>query len=487
MTLAHTSLGTLRGIQTRTGSAWLGVPYAQPPVGMLRFRAPAPAEPWQGERDATRFAPAAPQFAPDSPVAEPMVKKVGTSEDCLYLNIWSPAADSARRPVLFWIHGGAFMMGTGATYDGAELSAIGDIVVVTINYRLGALGFVNFRDLWNDDRFDSNVGLLDQIAALRWVRDHIAAFGGDPARVTIAGESAGAVSVSLLTLVEEARPLFRAAIAQSGSVSLVGGAERSRMYAEMYARGLGVHRDSAEKLFALSPDRFTAVHAGVALAHRDGITTKPILDGRLLPATSHELFTRPTAPVPMLLGSNRDEATLFALLQLMPTTWEALEPTLRQRLPADRIAGLLAAYSRDYRGALRLSGDATFTIPMVHFADRHARHAPTWKYRFDWATPAFGGQLGAMHALELFLMWMDPERRGVQMVLGGVPSAELRALADRMKRYWVTFVRELDPGPGWPRYDARRSTLVFDLDDKIVDDPEVDRRIAWDGLDGVDD
>jgi para-nitrobenzyl esterase len=117
MTLAHTSLGTLRGIQTRSGSAWLGVPYAKPPVGMLRFRAPAPVEPWHGERDATRFAPAAPQFASESPVAEPMVKKVGTSEDCLYLNVWSPAADNARRPVLFWIHGGAFMMGTGATYD----------------------------------------------------------------------------------------------------------------------------------------------------------------------------------------------------------------------------------------------------------------------------------------------------------------------------------------------------------------------------------
>jgi para-nitrobenzyl esterase len=486
MTLAQTSLGTLRGISTGSGSAWLGVPYAQPPVGTLRFRAPAPVQPWHGERDATRFAPAAPQFMADSPVAEPMIKKVGTSEDCLYLNIWSPAADAARRPVLFWIHGGAFMMGTGATYDGSELAALGDIVVVTINYRLGALGFVDFRDLFGDDRFDANVGLLDQLAALRWVRDHIAAFGGDPARVTIAGESAGSVSVSLLMLIAEARPLFRGAIAQSGTVSLVGSAARGKALAELYAQALGIAADTAERLFAMPAERLTAVHQTVMMANRGSVTTRPILDGRLLP-TARELFAADTGSAPLLLGSNRDEATLFALLQLVPTTWDALEPTLRQRLPADRVDGLLAAYPRDYRGALRLSGDATFTIPMVHFADRHAKHAPTWMYRFDWATPAFGGQLGAMHALELFLMWMSPERRGVQMVLGGVPSAELRALADRMKRYWIAFVRDLDPGPGWPRYDARRSTLVFDLADKIVDDPEGERRVAWDGLDGLDD
>src|SRR5262249_18197245 len=155
-----------------------------------------------------------------------MVKKVGTSEDCLYLNVWSPAADAARRPVLVWIHGGACMMGTGATYNGADLAAMGDIVVVTINYRLGVLGFVPFGSLLGDDRFADNVGMLDQIAALQWVRAHTAAFGGDPDRVTVAGESAGALAVSLLMLDE--RPLFRGAIAQSGTITLAAGPERGR-------------------------------------------------------------------------------------------------------------------------------------------------------------------------------------------------------------------------------------------------------------------
>src|SRR5262249_51858422 len=156
----------LRGVRAGAVTAWLGVPYAHPPVGALRFRAPQPVEPWLGVRDAKQVSQCAPQLTGDTPVAEPMVKKLGTSEGCPYLNVWSPAPDGARRPVLVWIHGGACMMGTGATYDGAELAAMGDIVVVTINYRLGVLGFVPFGGLWGDDRFDDNCGIRDQIAAL---------------------------------------------------------------------------------------------------------------------------------------------------------------------------------------------------------------------------------------------------------------------------------------------------------------------------------
>jgi len=164
MELAELALGKLRGVRTREVTAWLGVPYAKPPLGALRLRAPQPPEPWTGERPATQFAAAAPQLNSQSPVAEPMVKRVGVSEDCLYLNVWSPAPDGARRPVLVWIHGGGFMMGTGATYDGAELAALGDLVVVTINYRLGALGFAAFGGIFGD-RFDDNCAISSRRCA----------------------------------------------------------------------------------------------------------------------------------------------------------------------------------------------------------------------------------------------------------------------------------------------------------------------------------
>ncbi len=486
MDIADTSLGQLRGTRTGGGgarpvTAWLGVPYARPPIGPLRLRAPVAPEPWTGVRDATRYGHAAPQLATDSPVAEPMVGKCGTSEDCLYLNVWSPAPDGAHRPVLVWIHGGAFMMGTGATYNGAELAAMGDIVVVTINYRLGVLGFVGFGALF--DGFDDNVGLLDQQAALAWVRDHIAAFGGDPDRVTVAGESAGAVAVSLLML--GARPLFRGAIAQSGAVSLIAGPEAGRTNARRYADALGVTAATADRLREIPVDQLVAAHQRVMLSNLDTVTSRPYLDGKVLPATIGELFGHPLADVPLLLGSNHDEATLFALIKMMPTDRTGVEELVRKRLPADRVGPVLAAYAPDRAGALLLARDAVFTMPMIRLAERH--HAPTWMYRFDWPTPAFGGVLGAMHALEIFLMWMDPQRRGTQVVLGGPPSPELLALADRMKRYWIAFVRDGDPGASWPRYDTRtRTTKLFHLEDKLVDDPEGARRAAWHDIDTLD-
>ncbi len=476
MEVARSALGELRGVRGRAVTAWLGVPYALPPVGALRLRAPLPIEPWHGERPAVQFAAAAPQLGSSSPVAEPMVKRVGTSEDCLYLNVWSPSTEG-RRPVLVWIHGGGFMMGTGATYDGAELAELGDIVVVTINYRLAALGFVGFGTLFGE--VDDNVGLRDQLAALRWVRDHIAAFGGDPERVTVAGESAGSISLSLLMMMKE--PLFHGAIAQSGTISLAASAAHAAEVARLYADELRV--TSAAQLRELPVERFTEAHEAVMRRTVGTLPSRPYLDGKLLPATPSELFATRAASVPLLLGSNHDEATLFALLRILPVERGELEPMLRARLPAERAERVLAAYGTDRAGGLLLSRDAIFTMPMIHFADRHRVHAPTWMYRFDWPTPAFGGHLGAMHALEVFLMWMDPERRGVQMVLGGPPSAAVRALALRMKQHWVRFVRDGDPG--WPRYDAARTTKIFNLEDRLANDPEGARRLAWDGLDDL--
>jgi para-nitrobenzyl esterase len=494
MSVITTRHGRLRGLALGPVTAWLGVPYAAPPVGDLRFRAPQPVTPWTGERDATRFGHAAPQLSPETPLAEAMVKKNGTSDDCLTLNVWAPAAaatDGRPRPVLMWIHGGAFMMGTGATYDGAELAALGDVVIVTINYRLGLFGFVALGALWDDPRFDANVGLLDVVAALRWVRDHVADFGGDPAQVTLAGESAGATAAELLLIAPATRGLFRAVISQSSAATLLATRERAVTLAGRYADALGITRATADQLFARPLPELMAVHQRVMLANLGTVTTRPYLDGGLLPADEAALRAAPTPAVPLLLGSNADEATLFVLLKMLPTERGPLAGALRRRLP-DHAVAILDAYPDDRPGTMQLARDALFTMPMVHLADRHSAHSPTWMYRFDWPTPAFGGQLGAMHALELFLMWMDVDRRGVQLVLGGPPSPALRALAGRMKRRWLSFVRTLDPGDpeapddAWPRYDATtRATRVFHLEDRVALDPEAPRRQAWAGADAL--
>ena len=235
-----TPSGRLSGTRRRGRVVFRGIPYAQPPVGALRFRAPLPVKPWSGEREAVRFGPSAPQVGAENPLVRRFVgSPAGQSEDCLYLNVWTPALDARRRPVLVFIHGGAFLMGSGASalYDGSRLAARGDAVVVTLNYRLGALGSLALRDvLPGGELVDSNLGLRDQTAALAWVRESIAAFGGDPENVTVFGESAGVMSIGALLGAPEARRLFRRAILQSGAAHNVSSHTYARRVAELFLK-----------------------------------------------------------------------------------------------------------------------------------------------------------------------------------------------------------------------------------------------------------
>lgn len=474
--------GEIEGRRRGGVISWLGVPYAEAPVGPLRFRPPQPARPWTGVRPADRFAGAALQGKSLGGSAKELGSAVG--EDCLYLNVYAPAAartDGVTRPVLVWIHGGAYTSGSGALYDGAPLAELGDIVVVSVNYRLGVFGFVDLAAAVDAD-VASNLGLRDQIAALEWVRDNVAAFGGDPGRVTVAGESAGSVSVSMLTCASAARPLFRAAIMQSGSYSLIHGPEVRQEIARSYARRLGLGRGDGDRLWQLPAEQFAAAQQVVNRTTPGTVPASPWFDGDVVPDSLAAAQEAVRPDLPLLAGHNHDEVTLFQRLpgDIMPTRRTDLVNRLRADLGWDRAAAILEHYPSSAAGTQALGTDFNFALPTLHFAERHSEAGgPTYFYRFDAAVPL----IGATHASELAYLWQWTG--AVALVLRGRLTPARKELGARMRRHWVTFVREGHPGPDWPTFELpERAVQVFSPDgDRVERDPSSDRRQAWAGHD----
>ena len=474
--LADTVAGPVAGTVADGVRRWLGVPYAK----AQRFAAPERPQPWTGTRPAVALAPQCPQTFGGRGAAK--LKPPHFAEDCLALNVWAPEAGAAgAKPVFVWIHGGAFVAGGSDPYDGAALAKLGDMVVVTINYRLGVLGFVNFGEALGLPDIPSNLGLRDQIAALEWVRDNIAAFGGDPERVTIAGESAGSMSVSLLMLCRKAWPLFHGAIMQSGAVSLIHDRANSLRIARRYAQLLDLNQGDLERLRTLDLARLLEVQGRIGQEERNGIPAAPCFDGDLLPGTLAQAHAQPTAPTPLLAGSNRDEIRLFEVMpgDILPTKREDLDALVRSQLPAEHAERLLAAYPRTTAGRRALATDLTFGAPTRNFAERHARSQPTWFYRFDYAHPL----VGATHGLDIAFLWLE---RGLaaSLVRGGPLSGRRRALADRIKTHWAHFTRHGRPESDWPAYTAQtRQVRLFNLEDQMVGDPDAERFRAWGGRD----
>ncbi len=467
--------GQLAGRRRGSIHQWLGVPYAAPPVGDRRFRAPAPVVPWEGVRPTTRLGHAATQ---GGSLTAPLKKLGGVSEDCLYLNVYAPATPGPPRPVLVWIHGGSFTSGAGGLYDGSQLAELGDLVVVTINYRLGVLGFVDLASVTDAD-VPSNLGLRDQIAALEWVRDNIAAFGGDPDRVTVAGESAGSISLALLTTAERTRGLFRAAILQSGSYTLIHGPEVSREVAHRYAAELGLGADAGTRLRTLPVEQLLAAQVTVAKAVRSTLPSAPWFDGDLVPASVEAARALPRPEVALLAGHTHDEISLFQLLpgDIMPTTRATIAARLREALGATHAEAILAAYPTSLAGTRALGTDTNFALATQGYADRHqAAGGSAHFYRFDAAVPVFG----ATHASELPYLWGWTGLSAV--LLRGRLTPERDALGSRLRRRWVRFVTDLDPGDDWPAYADDRATMVFDpAGDHVELDPSRDRRTFWAG------
>ncbi len=500
--VVQTVQGRVDGIEHGKHQSFLGIPYARPPVGELRFRAPEPAESWSGVRDASEFAASAPQAASATPG---MAASGPQDEDCLYLNVYTPSADGGVRPVLFWIHGGGFTLGSGSEplYDGGPLAERGDVVVVTIHYRLGALGYLYLGghdgDAWGAT---ANAGQLDQVLALTWVRDNIAAFGGDPLNVTIFGQSAGASAVASLLAMPAAKGLFHRAILESGSGARLAGEAAGSRLAGALLEELGLESADAGVLQGVSVEAIIEAQGAAAAKLRgaaDGASFGPVVDGKTLPRPPHDIVRDGGASaIPIIVGSNRDEMKQFNAMDRnrSPIDDGPLADLVRGMLADDsagRAPGLIDSY-RTSRSARQLPDantdildaiqtDLRFRVPGIRLAEAQRPHQPnTYCYLFTWESPARRGALGACHSLEMPFVFGTLDAPTQDRFAGTGPDVE--RLSANMMGAWIAFARSGDPaheGIGrWAPYDAeRRRTMVFGRTSELVDAPFDNERAAW--------
>ncbi|BBY26307.1 carboxylesterase/lipase family protein [Mycolicibacterium sediminis] len=485
--------GAIEGFARDGVNRWRSIPYAKPPVGALRFRAPQPVEPWVGVRRCHQFRYCAPQPRRYTIVGPGKFQRM--SEDCLTLNVVAPEGASDRPlPVMFFIHGGAYFLGSSATpiYDGASLARSG-CVYVSANYRLGALGAVDLSSLSTAHiRIDDNLYLRDLVSALRWVRENIAAFGGDPDNVTIFGESAGAHAVTTLLAVPAAKGLFARAISQSPAGALSRSKELAAEFAVKFASILGAEdREPARRLLAARPaqlvnafDRLLTTSASdLAGGYPVGCT----FGTDYLPLDPIQAMREGKAyRVPLIIGTNADEGRLFTrFLKLLPTNEAKIEALLAGAEPTyrERITAAYPEYPAP-DACIRLGADFTFGSTLWQLADSHSRHAPTYLYRYDFAprTLQWAG-LGATHATELLAVF-DAYRTPLGRLLSaGRDRRSALRVSDDMQGRWDAFARTGVPGDGWPRYTTdARPVLVFDRAWRVENDPHADRRQAWEGF-----
>ena len=483
--------GKLQGVARDGVLRFNGIPFAKPPVGQLRWCMPEVPEPWAGTRDASRFGNIAPQV--ESTAGAVLGGTPGTrSEDCLYLNIQTPSCDGAKRPVMVWIHGGGFVNGAGSvgTYNGKFIVPRGDIVLVTINYRLGAFGFLNLRDASGGKLPGTGAeGLADQIFALEWVRDNILAFGGDPDNVTIFGESAGGMSVGALLASPPARGLFHKAIPQSGASDIGYARETSAKVAHhiLEKLGAGDPRDVPWETILDIQKALIAAPRDVGL----GMPFAPTIDGTILPRRASDCVAAGFASgVAVMAGTTRDEWKLFTVAA---TNLKTMDEARLRKMTANLVGeahadDLLRGYTTGtpFERWNDVMTDHSFFIPATRLLQSQAAHAPVFSYRFDWTSPMMDGALGSCHALELGFMFGTMRVKGAAPFFGSGAAAE--ELSNAMMDAWIAFARSGDPSTGkagsWPRYDsAGRETMIYgDGPPHVISAPNEGRRKAWESV-----
>jgi len=501
--VAKTATGKVRGVVKDGVNVFKGIPYGASTAGANRFMPPKPTLPWKGERDAFEYGLSTPQSDPNvkrapaataSLIGELSDKPEG--EECLVLNVWTRGlADKGKRPVMVWIHGGGFQSGSGSSqgYDGVNLCKRGDVVVVTINHRLNVMGFLYLGDIGGAEFADTgNVGMLDIVQALKWVRENIENFGGDPHNVMIFGESGGGRKVGTLLAMPDAKGLFHRAVIQSGPTIKVITREDATFAAQAVLDELQIAKQDFRKLQALPLDKLMPAYFAASRKHRFNHATTgfaPVVEGKVLPQHPFHPSASPVMPeVPVMIGTNRTEMTLqlsgddaaFKLDEaaLKTRTAELLGMNADTVLTAYRKAAPDATPSELF---FLMISDRSYCAPIMKIAERRAslHGAPVYAYYFAWETPVQGGRLKSPHALEIAFAFDNTELSS-RFTGGGSRAA---ALADKMSDAWIAFARTGNPNtpklPTWTPFNApQRATMVFNDTSAMVNDPMGARRVA---------
>jgi len=488
-TTVLTSGGRVQGFVEDGYEHWRGIPYAAAPVGPRRFRAPVAAETWEGVRPATAYGPA-PWPTPFSRVFSRLPAEGKVSEDCLTINITRRPSENTQRPVIVYLYGGGNRTGASSTYPGEGMVGDTDVIAVTFNFRIGVFGFLDLAGLEGGDRFDSNLALRDQIAALRWVQENIAAFGGDPGNVTIYGESAGGLAVSTLLATPSAAGLFARAVPASSPAFHVYSRDRARNWASQYLKVLGFEGPGVPADIEQMPTRdlITAAMAFDRQTRRETtgtISVSYVVDGDLLPEAPIDAFRAGRAHrVPIIIGTCRDEHALFAKMikgELASDRGE-LERLFAASEPGalDRV---LSAYSANGRTEYtRVGGDAAFWYPSLAIAEAHSQYAPTRMYRVDHSARLFTLMgVGPTHGTDVAMLFGSLDR--IERLLGARRADE--SFARELRADLTNFARGGTPDESWPLYEpVERQTKIYSGSSKIVGDPEKNRRVAWSGFVG---
>ena len=474
--IVSTIYGAVKGRREGQVNVWRGIPFAQPPLGELRFRAPQPPRAWEGVREAAEFGPVCHQ-PPDTRGTRFGPEGARHDEDCLYLNVWAPAGGEAKRPVMVWIHGGTFVTGAGSQlmFEGANLAGNGDVVVVTVNYRLGPLGFLHLAPLGGGRV--SNAGLLDQTLALEWVRDNIAAFGGDPGRVTVFGESAGSMSIAALMAMPAARGLFTGAIMQSGA-----GQALPPEQGEAVMRAMLTELGGEEALEAASAEAVMEAAARMTQRLSGGSLSmffQPVLDPATLPVHPDEAAASGSASgVRLMIGTNREEGNLFFREgSTAAGNYEQSLQALAMLTGIGNLPELVKDYPASWQGQSQILTDLYFWRSSVAFAENQSRHAPVYMYRFDWSIPGHPLLGSAVHGAEIVYAFDNLEhlkRLGLEI------TPHMKGLAAAMRNAWASFAHKGTPSTAeypWPRYTPeQRSTMILDGELRVEHDPEHEKR-----------